>query len=231
MTEANRRDQDAVYPWRKLLQQWSRLWLAPDRDETERRFPDSAHETQWLGYGGATEAQIIELERLLGTALPPSYRQFLAVTDGWIHVDDTEGPLLPTTEIGWLKDTDPGFVATWGKEPAGAPPITDSEYFVYGEGQDCVAVRREYFRTALQISEWGDSALLLLNPAVVDERGEWEAWAFANWYPGAFRYRSFWDPMNQLIKDDYPDAGWSDTTLQPTRPGEKGSPRGSAVST
>lgn len=153
MTEANRRDQGAAYPWREMVQQWSPLWLAADRDETERRFPGSAHETQWLCYGGATEAQTTELERLLGTTLLPSYRQFLVVTDGWIHVDDTEGPLLPTTAIGWLKDTDPGCVATCDEEPAGVPPITDSEYFVYGEYgecgevQDLVTVRREHRRT------------------------------------------------------------------------------------
>jgi hypothetical protein len=36
----------------------------------------------------------------------------------------------------------------------------------------------------------------LLNPCVVTEDGEWEAWYLAHWLPGAVRYRSFWDLMN-----------------------------------
>jgi len=52
----------------------------------------------------------------------------------------------------------------------------------------------------LTISEPGDSAIFLLNPEVVDANGEWEAWFFANWYPGAARYRSFWDLMQEELK-------------------------------
>jgi hypothetical protein len=62
---------------------------------------------------------------------------------------------------------------------------------LYGEKQDCVNFRREYLQTALQISDVGDSAVVLLNPKVVTPEGEWETWFFANWLPGAIRYRSF----------------------------------------
>jgi hypothetical protein len=30
---------------------------------------------------------------------------------------------------------------------------------------------------------------------VVTPDGEWEAWFFANWLPGANRYRSFWEML------------------------------------
>ena len=40
-----------------------------------------------------------------------------------------------------------------------------------------------------------DSAIYLLNPKVVTPDGEWEAWFFANWLPGAARYRSFVELM------------------------------------
>ena len=36
----------------------------------------------------------------------------------------------------------------------------------------------------------GDGAVVLLNPKVVTPEGEWETWFFANWLPGAVRYRS-----------------------------------------
>lgn len=203
------------YPWHILMQRWSDLWLGPDRGEAERRFSDLAHQERWLGCEGAAAAQIDEAERRLGTVLPPSYRQFLAVSDGWSHVDDFMGPLLSTAEVGWLKDLDPEFVAIWGEDDPDVPPVTDDEYFVYGDENDCVNLRREYFHTALKITEWGDGAMFLLNPAVVDENGEWEAWSFANWYPGAYRHRSFWELMVDTIKGDYPDADWSAPLLAP----------------
>jgi HEAT repeat protein len=47
----------------------------------------------------------------------------------------------------------------------------------------------------LQISAIGDAAVYLLNPQVITKNGEWEAWFFANWLPGAHRYRSFQELM------------------------------------
>lgn len=45
----------------------------------------------------------------------------------------------------------------------------------------------------MEISDLGDSAIYLLNPLAISPEGEWEAWFFANWNPGAVRYRSFWE--------------------------------------
>jgi hypothetical protein len=36
-----------------------------------------------------------------------------------------------------------------------------------------------------------DERVILLNPARTDRSGEWEAWDFATWYPGAYRYPSY----------------------------------------
>ena len=47
----------------------------------------------------------------------------------------------------------------------------------------------------MEISDWGDSAIYVLNPQVVTAEGEWGAWFFANWQAGAVRHRSFWDLM------------------------------------
>ena len=75
------------------------------------------------------------------------------------------------------------------------PSVPDARYFVYGVEQDPVLARWEYLEDALEISPVGDSAIYLLNPRVIFEDGEWEAWFFANWLPGANRYRSFWEMM------------------------------------
>jgi hypothetical protein len=69
--------------------------------------------------------------------------------------------------------------------------VSDKEYLVYGEEQSPEVFRPEYLQAALEISARGDSAIYLLNPRIVAADGEWEAWFFANWLPGACRYRSF----------------------------------------
>ena len=66
---------------------------------------------------------------------------------------------------------------------------------MYGETQDSVRFRVEYLESALEVSDIGDSAIFLLNPKVVTPDGEWEAWFFGNWLPGASRYRSFAELM------------------------------------
>ncbi|MEP6672109.1 MAG: hypothetical protein ABJF10_23300 [Chthoniobacter sp.] len=76
--------------------------------------------------------------------------------------------------------------------------LSDAEYLVYGEAQDTVRFREEYLQTALEISDRGDDAILLLNPKTKTPEGEWEAWMFANWFPGARRYRSFRELMEDV---------------------------------
>jgi hypothetical protein len=60
-----------------------------------------------------------------------------------------------------------------------------------GNPDDCVRFRTAYLSSCLQISEEGDSAVVLLNPKVINDEGEWESWFFANWNPGAERFSSF----------------------------------------
>ena len=73
--------------------------------------------------------------------------------------------------------------------------VSDEKYLVYGEEQEQDIMRVEYLQTALEISDTGDAAILLLNPQILTMEGEWEAWFFASWLPGAKRYPSFWDMM------------------------------------
>jgi hypothetical protein len=61
-------------------------------------------------------------------------------------------------------------------------------------------LRVEYMPSLLEISDMGDSVIMLLNPRVVFPNREWEAWDFGNWYPSAARYRSFWDLMHATYR-------------------------------
>lgn len=61
--------------------------------------------------------------------------------------------------------------------------------------------RYAHLRSCLQISEAGDSAVLLLNPEVVDSDEEWEAWFFANWLPGAAIHGSFRELLENELRE------------------------------
>ncbi len=143
-----------------------------------------------LGYAGAAETEIAAAEKRLAVGLPPSFRAFLKVSNGWRFPSVFIYDLLPAEKIVWFKEQNQDWIDAYVDSSADLPPVSDKEYFVYGEKQSCLNFRADYLQTALQISEPGDSAIVLLNPKVITPDGEWETWFFANWLPGATRYRS-----------------------------------------
>lgn len=192
----------ADFLWKEFLQRQSREVIAyPDlRKFLSQEMIDS----EWLGYPPATEQEILEVEQRLGKKLPPSYREFLLLSNGWNYPSNFIYDLLPVAKVGWFRDLhkedwlDPWFEAA---AEYGGPTLTpDEEYFVYGPEQHPEDFRYEYWPDTLTISEDGDSAFLLLNPHVVDENGEWEAWFFAGWNCGATRYRNFPEMMQKLLE-------------------------------
>ncbi len=84
----------------------------------------------------------------------------------------------------------------------GGEPVLPAEqdYFDYSR-EDSVNFDVKHLTHTLCLSDVGDSAVLLLNPMVVWPDGEWEAWFFANWLPGASRYRSFGDWMRREMSE------------------------------
>jgi hypothetical protein len=59
--------------------------------------------SKWLGYPGATESQIVAAETRLGKIFPPDYRQFLALSNGWLNFREYPWgsiSLLPVEEVG-----------------------------------------------------------------------------------------------------------------------------------
>jgi hypothetical protein len=144
----------------------------------------------WLGAPGLDEKALAALEKRLGTSLPKSYRDFLAASDGWRITGALGLRLWPAAKVGWLRDTGRPWITSWGASNAEGP-VSDEDYFVYGDEQDAGAIRHEYVDTALQIGDSDDNGIYLLNPKIVGPDGEWEAWHLAPFYPGAARFRSF----------------------------------------
>ncbi|WP_283135353.1 SMI1/KNR4 family protein [Rhizohabitans arisaemae] len=145
---------------------------------------------------GASEAEIAQVEERLGVRFPPSYRAFLSSANGW-----GGETLLPVGEIGWLRDLDPHAAEPWDD----LAHVPDEEYFTYGDGQDpALHFRSEYLPDTLLIGHFDDGQYLL-NPRVTTPEGEWEAWHLASWWPGAIRFRSFWDLMNDQVESRLAD--------------------------
>jgi hypothetical protein len=200
-------DNKPPFKWRQFLKQVSRDLL--EDISIREDLPDDVIAAGWLGYNGASEIEIVALENRLGKRLPPSYRTFLAETNGWRNCGPFIYKLWPCSDVRWFQDRNQDWIDAYvhpenngieiiypnGRSRPEPRRLTDEEYLVYGEEQDSCRFRTEYLQSALEISDVGDSAILLLNPEIVTETGEWEAWLFANWMPGAHRYRSFRELM------------------------------------
>lgn len=184
--------------WHGLLTQWSKEIL--DSEEIEfYDLPPDVIDSGWLGYPAATNEQIAAAESRLGIPLPPSYREFLKITNGWRTTGNCCVERFWSTEtIDWHYTRDASTVDMWIEGEARAESngwsISDDAYYVYDNTQTNV-IRAQHMKATLEISENNDGSVYLLNPLVIDSNGEWEAWFFAYWIPGAERYLSFWDLM------------------------------------
>jgi hypothetical protein len=145
---------------------------------------------RWLGPSPATEQQIAAAELRLGAQLPPSYRSFLEVANGWGCLDSFIWKLWPAEEIDWFGDRRSRWVETLRSGPLAR--ASDDMIDRLDPPQERWPAAS--LRGMLEISELGDSAILLLNPAIIKAR-EWEAWMIADWMPSARRYPSFWELM------------------------------------
>lgn len=130
---------------------------------------------------GATEEQIAAAEARLGVHLPPSYRAFLA------EPPEAE-PYLPVGDVDWFRTREADWLTGFleGVRADGRPgPMPDED------PTDPARFRFDQLGGTLAITETVDQRIFLLNPAVISADGEWEAWDFANWYPGAYRFSTF----------------------------------------
>jgi len=193
--------------WKDLMTEWNQTIIKKLVD----RLPPESVQRGWLGNAGATEAEITQLENRLGNIkLPPSYRTFLEFTNGWNgRLTKYIYELWSTTQIEWLKDRHPSIIEDADYYPPEwvtlfgpqVRDIPDEEYFVYGPEQKFLSLRLDYLPGMLEASNEGNMAIFLLNPKIVSQSGEWEAWFWASWLPGAQRYPSFWKMMTEQFRD------------------------------
>ncbi|MFJ3821502.1 SMI1/KNR4 family protein [Streptomyces nodosus] len=157
-----------AFDWRSFLLRWSGEWAdsLPDgekRDEDE----EAARQARWLGFPPASEERIAAMEERLGRRMPPSYREFLKVSDGWRHAGGFVWLLAGTED------------ARWHDNESGLADISE-EYLDEDAGPE---ERREadIWRRGLQLDVESDITYVLMDPEDVDEGGEWAVYTWASW--------------------------------------------------
>ncbi|MGB8700576.1 MAG: SMI1/KNR4 family protein, partial [Thermosynechococcaceae cyanobacterium] len=190
-----------VDDWNTFLERWSEAILdnldEEHIDNYEFQYSDILENKSCFRMG-ATEEEVSKLEKRLGAKLPTSYRNFLLASDGFTVLNEY-CDLYGIDQINWFIEENRDWAECWDD----GNDVEDEKYFQYGEHQDCCWLRGRYMKTALQISSAEDGYVYLLNPQVIDSRSEWEAWDFGNKYPGAYRYRSFWDMMQKVYERSF----------------------------
>jgi hypothetical protein len=152
--------------WRSYLAEYSADLLRVSDPDDLPDVGDDQRAAGWLGYPGATEEQLAALERRLGACLPPSYRAFLATSNGWLHLSEFMWTMRNTESVGWFRDAD---VEAWE---------------VIRGGGDYEWDETELMDRVLLVSGDGDAQYWLLDPGDVGPDGEWAAYIWASWYPG-----------------------------------------------
>jgi hypothetical protein len=169
--------------WKQLMAQWS----------TELMTTDLGHEVDvkagarnWLGGSPAAPESIVELETRLGIPLPPSYRAFLEISDGWGRLDSFIGRLRPAAEVDWFLRENESWCDAFSEQRH----KVDASYLAYTDDGIETELCGTHLKHLVQVSDVEDG-VIVLNPRIQSDDGEWEAWFFANWVPGARRYASF----------------------------------------
>ncbi|GAB3444123.1 hypothetical protein GCM10027570_13110 [Streptomonospora sediminis] len=158
--------------WRSYLAEYSTDMLRVAADNELREVTDEQRAAGWLGFEGATEEQLTAAEERLGAELPPSYRSFLAASNGWRDISAFMNELLSAENIEWLDGSDA------------------AEYLFL---LDDVAPH-DLEERVLLVSGEGDAQYWLLDSGDVSPDGEWAAYIWASWYPAlGDRHRSFAD--------------------------------------
>ncbi|MEU3890401.1 SMI1/KNR4 family protein [Streptomyces sp. NPDC029041] len=157
-----------AFDWRSFLLRWSGEWAdSLPGDETLTADDEAALQARWLGFPPASEERIAAMEQRLGRRMPPSYREFLAVTDGWRHAGGFVWLLAGTESARW-HDNASGLAYTFEEYPdEDAGPEERRE--------------ADIWRRGLQLDVESDATYVLMDPDDVDEDGEWAVYTWASW--------------------------------------------------
>lgn len=169
--------------WRALLSEMAVLAIGDE--DIRAQLSAEQIERKWLGEAPATDADIYAAEERLRISLPPSYKAFLKVSNGWHWPNPFVSRVRPVAAIAPFVEQNGDWARAFSEGSAryGAPAADDPNV-------DLPAT--------IQISDFDpdkDDAVMMLNPRSVSASGEMAGWFFGNWVPGAEVLPSFWHLM------------------------------------
>ncbi|OPC77181.1 hypothetical protein B4N89_42280 [Embleya scabrispora] len=174
-------ERDHADDWPDFLARWSAEW-ADAEDPAHLEGDDlAAWRRRWLGFPGADEERLAALETRIGRRLPPSYRSFLALTDGWLHAGNFVRRLAGTAEVAPLSETD-------------AELYTEYDGFLWEDDDPTEEMihRSRMWHRALRIDAEADAGILMLDPGDVGPDGEWAVYSWHSWRAeSARRFETF----------------------------------------
>ncbi|MFE2040558.1 SMI1/KNR4 family protein [Streptomyces sp. NPDC059477] len=162
---------DESFNWHEFLGRWQREWVPRDNgDEDEEEVEDEGGGPGVvpLGRDGAGEAAISAAEERLARRLPPSYREFLAESDGW-QVDQMAG----VYRLGGTADID------WFQDPYDMTPMYEGHLGDNPHEEDVLLAGM--WRRALRLETDSDMSYALLDPGDSDQNGEWALYVYKGW--------------------------------------------------
>ncbi|MCQ9181355.1 SMI1/KNR4 family protein [Streptomyces sp. IBSBF 2953] len=175
------------FNWHEFLGRWQQEWV-PRADEDAE-----AGAVVPLGRPGADERAIAAAEERLGRRLPPSYRAFLAVSDGW-HVEQTAG----IYQLGGVADIE------WFRDPFDMTPLYEEN--LDDDPREEEVLLAGMWRRALRLETDSDMSNALLDPGDRDEHGEWALYVYKGWggelperYPS---FRAYMEAMYRAFHSD-----------------------------
>lgn len=180
--------------WQWFLERWNAQWTAVRRLTDSEEADEEDLTAGGLGFPPAGERRTAALEQRLGTALPPSYRAFLQVSDGWRHAGSSVYLLAGTGDADWHRD------------PMGMKALHE-EQLDEGSAPSDVLMAGMWER-ALRLSLDSDMTDVLLDPGDTDENGEWAVYVHKGWsgeHPE--RYGSFAAFMREAHRKFVADQG------------------------
>jgi hypothetical protein len=135
------------FDWKSLLERWSAALLASSSAD---HLPADVRASGWLGFHPATEKEIEEVERRLKIPLPPSYRAFLLVSNGWRCTIHAIERLRPANELRWFREKNRDWVTAYAQTGYGfgEQPTPDADYFSYENPESVLNICARRCRSA-----------------------------------------------------------------------------------
>lgn len=141
-------------------------------------FTQDQTKKKWIGFDPAYESEIKITEERLGIELPPDFKEFLLITNGFSAPNVIEPTFETTDKIDFLKNIDSHIIQTYNlNEIENIGKQLEKSICIGGINEE------QYF--------------LLVPPNSLCEH--WKYWKFANWLHGEEEYKDLTDYFKEVL--------------------------------